>query len=232
MAYANRLRWLDPAYKTGFSLLSIAICLTVDHPAVSLLMILLNLSIAFLWAALPVRPLFRALTIQGSFLLIGVISVAVSISPVPQAIGVGFGGLWLTVTPASIRSAVGLLLRSFGCVSAMNLLALTTPMPDLINLSRRLHVPDLLIDLATLMYRFIFALLDSLERMTLAQEVRFGFSNWANTLRSAAQIGSNLFVETFRSMRRLEIALESRAWDGHFRVLSEEYQTLKWPWQS
>lgn len=71
--------------------------------------------------------------------------------------------------------------------------------------------------------RFVFVLLDSLERMTQAHEVRLGFANRHAALRSAALIGANLFIEAFRRSQRLELALRSRAWSGSLRVLPRAY---------
>ena len=39
-AYSNRIRKLDPAYKAGFSLALIALCLVIDQPISSLMILL------------------------------------------------------------------------------------------------------------------------------------------------------------------------------------------------
>jgi len=230
-AYSNRIRKLNPAYKAGLSLIVILACLIIDRSPVSVAVIFLATSLSIFWAGLPAGFVIKVLTAEGSFLLFGVLGVAVSINTVPVQGGLVIGPFWVNVTPETIDLAVRLLLRALGCTAMMNFLALTTPMVDLIDLLKRMHVSEILIDLMTLIYRFIFTLLDSLDRMILAQEVRMGFNGWRNSLQSTANIGANLFIEALRRSRRLETALEGRGWDGSFRVLPQEYEKLKWPWK-
>ena len=58
----------------------------------------------------------------------------------------------------------------------MNFLTLTTPLVDLVDLWRRWRIPALLIDLMTVIYRFIFVLIDIAGRMRMAQESRLGYN--------------------------------------------------------
>jgi cobalt/nickel transport system permease protein len=125
----------------------------------------------------------------------------------------------MTVLPESVSAVTELVSRALACATALNFLALTTPVVDLIDLGRRLHIPELLIDMMTLIYRFVFALLDSLEQMRLAQESRLGYANSRTAMRSAALIASNLFMDTFRRSQRLQVALEGRCYEGTLRVL-------------
>jgi cobalt/nickel transport system permease protein len=230
-AYSNRIRLLDPAYKAGFSLIGLLVCLVIDQPVLSLCVMIGVILLAILWAGLPAGFLIKLLTAEASFLVIGVASIAVSISTIPSSGSVAVGPFWLNITPATLYLAFRLLMRSLGCASAMNFLALTTPMVDLIELGRRIYLPDLLIDLMSLIYRFIFTLLDCLDQMVLAQEVRLGFNGFKTSLHSAGRIGANLFIEAFRKSQRLEVALEVRGWEGSLRVLPQVYQHPKWPWK-
>ncbi len=225
-AYANHIRKLHPGYKAGCSLLALVLCLGINRLQTSLLILFVMLGLSILWARLPARFVLRLTFVEGSFLLFGVLGVAISVSGIPSPGALAMGPLWFNLSAESVWTAVNLLLRALGCAAAMNFLALTTPMVDLIDLLRRLRVPAFLIELMSLMYRFIFVLLDSLERMILAQEVRLGFRNWRSSLYSAAQIGTNLFIEAFRRSQRLEVALQGRAWDGNLRVLPQEYEHM------
>ena len=230
-AYSNRIRLLDPIYKVGFSLILLLVCLVIDQPVLSILLIFGVILAAILWAGLPVGFFLRILTVEAGFLAIGVVSIAVSMSPIQSPGSIAVGPIWLNITPSTLYLAFKLLARSLGCASAMNFLAFTTPMVDLIELGRRFRFPDILIDLMSLIYRFIFTLLDCLDQMVLAQEVRLGFNGFKTSLNSAGQIGTNLFIEAFRKSQKLESALESRGWEGSLRVLPHFYQHPRWPWK-
>ena len=176
------------------------------------------------WAGLTATSSCAFFFAEGTFLAAGVLGIAVSLSTIPTAGGLALGPVWLTMTPKSIMLAVRLLMRSLGCAAAMNFLALTTPLVDLIDLLRRMRVSELLIDLMTLIYRFVFTLTDCLERMVLAQKMRMGFNGWRNSLRSMGRIGANLFIEAYRHSQRLQTALEGRGWEGTLRVLPQQYE--------
>lgn len=225
-AYNNAIRKLDPAIKAGFSLLVIIFCLTIDRPLASFSFLIFVVFLSTFWARLPSGFVLRVLIGEASFLLFGVLGVAVSINSVSNGEALSIGPFWVNITTASLFTAFRLFIRSLGCASAMNFLALTTPLVDLIDLLRRIHLPELLIDLMTLVYRFVFTLLDCLERMIMAQEVRFGFNGWCRSLQSAGQITSNLFIETYRKSQKLDIALKGRSWEENFQVLPQEYEPL------
>ena len=225
-AYGNRIRRLNPAYKAGFSLFVMLICLVLNDPLICAIALLIVLGLAVFWAGLPTSFFLKVLLTEGSFLLIGVLGVAISLSTSSLAGGFKIGFLWFLVTPDSLMNAIELFARSLSCTAALNFLAFTTPLVDLVDLLRRLKVSDIIIDLMALIYRFIFTLMDSFERMLHAQEVRLGFNGWRNSLNSAAQIATNLFIESFRRSKQLEKALQGRGWDGHLNVLPQEYQSL------
>lgn len=227
LAYANRLTRLHPAYKLGCSVLALAHCLAVPHPVAGLSVLVAMLALSIVWAGLPPAFVLKLALGEAGFLALGVLGVAVSVSA-SEAPGLNVGPLWFSVSPDTLWTASVLFTRALGGAAAMNFLALTTPIVAVVDLLRALRVPDLLIDLMTLIYRFTFTLFNSLERMTLAHEVRLGFRDGPSSVRSAADIGANLFVEAFRRSRRLDLALQGRGWDGVLRVLPESYDQPRW----
>ncbi len=229
-AYSNAIRRLDPAIKAGFSLLILLLCLVIDRPLISATLLCMVILLSVFWAKLPSGFVIRVLLAEGSFLLFGVLGVAVSINTVPTGEAISIGPFWVNITVGSLLMAFRLFMRSLGCASAMNFLALTTPLVDLIDLFRRIHLPELIIDLMTLIYRFLFTLLDCLEQMVMAQEVRLGFNGWRRGLQSAGNIAANLFIEAFRKSQKLETSLEGRLWEGSLRVLPQDYEPVAFPW--
>ena len=75
-----------------------------------------------------------------------------------------FGG-WLVVTGES-QAMTGLVLaRAVGAVSCLYFLSLTTPVPEVLSVLRRLRMPGVLLDLAILIYRYIFILQTACREM-------------------------------------------------------------------
>lgn len=228
-AYSNRIRTLEPAYKAGLALAVILLCLVLSRPAVGLLAAVWMAGLLIGWAGVPPWTVLRVFLGEATFLMLAVGGVALSISigPAPSASTTWswrVGPLWLFSSPTAIELAVMLASRALGCAAAMSFLSLTTPLVDLVDLARRLHLPPLLVDLATLIYRFVFELLETLERMRIAQNNRLGYSNFRRSMASAALLASRLWLETYRRSRRLQIALEGRGYAGELRVLPNEYR--------
>ena len=230
-AYGNRLRKIDPAFKVGLASLILIVCLLSTSPYTGLVATIGIFSLTVGPAAIPAKVFGRVLLAEFTFFILATAGIAVSITTAsPLSVNpwvLRIGSLWFSTSSVMLQNALLVISRVMGGAAAMNFLALTTPMVEVIGLLRRLRVPELLIDLMTLMYRFIFVLLESLERMVLAQEMRMGFNGWRRSLNSAGQIGANLFVEAFRRSQKLETALQGRCWDGTLRVLPQKYERLK-----
>ncbi len=230
-AYSNRLRRIDPAYKVGLAFAVLLLCLLLNEPLVGVVAAGWMVLLAVRLAGLSARTFGRVLLIEGTFMVLATVGVVLSLSLVdPRSISpwaVQLGPVWLSSSPESLYLGVSLVTRALGAAAAMNFLALTTPLVDLLELFRRWRVPVILIDIMVVVYRFIFVLLDSLDRMYIAQDSRLGYNtSYFRAMNSAALLGSRLFIDAFQRSRRLQIALESRGYDGgDLRVLPSTYQS-------
>ncbi|MCB9079431.1 MAG: cobalt ECF transporter T component CbiQ [Anaerolineaceae bacterium] len=227
-AYSNKIRAVDPAQKAGLAVIVLGLCLAFNHPVVSLLAVAWMWGLAVWQAGLPVLVFGRVLLAELFFLALATVAVALSVSlnaPAnPDAWLLPVGPLWISSTPDDIFKAANLVLRALGAASAMNFLALTTPLVDLVDLLRRLRFSPILIDLMTVMYRFIFVLMESLNRMYVAQDSRLGYSSYWRGMSSAGLLGSRLFIEAFQRSQRLQTALDARGYEGgHLQVLPTTY---------
>lgn len=234
-AFGNALRQIDPAQKGGLALLAIILCLALDRPAVGILALIWMLALTTWWADVPLRVFSRVLLTEGLFLGLSVTGIILSIGgemPETTVFAWHIGVFWLSVAPESLALATHVLTRSLGCVAALNFLILTTPLIDLIDLMRRIRLPEGLIDVMALTYRAIFVLLDSLERMATAQNARLGYATARTAMRSAALLASQLFLDAYRRSQRAQIALESRGFDGALRVLPLTYRRSPRVWQA
>jgi cobalt/nickel transport system permease protein len=144
-------------------------------------------------------------------ILIGVATVAVSPS--------WDGGPRLQVTAAGMTVAADLAVRAVAATLAMFTLACSTPMVDLLSALRRARVPDALIEIAALTYRFTFGLLESAGAIHAAQEARLGYANRSAAMRSASMGVAALFVRSWEHARRLEAGLAGRGYQDSLRTL-------------
>lgn len=225
-AYNNRLRGVDPALKAGLAMTALLLCLGLDRPAAGLLAVAWMWGMTSLRAGLPAGLFGRLLMVEGLFLVPAALGAALSIGSVPPATALwqtGVGPWWLSFDKASVTGSITLATRAVGCASALNFLALTTSLPELTNLLRRVRTPFLLIELMTLVYGFLFTLLESLGRIRTAQECRLGYVGFRRGMSSAATLAGRLFLDAYLRSRRMQIALESRCYCSELRLLSTTY---------
>jgi cobalt/nickel transport system permease protein len=112
---------------------------------------------------------------------------------------------------ASIKATIG-------TVSAV-LLAATTAYPQVLRGLEALRVPRTLTMIAAFMYRYLFVIVDEVQRMRAARDAR-GYR--PRTMFGAGAVGrvaSALFLRTHARGERVYLAMLSRGYDGHMRHL-------------
>jgi cobalt/nickel transport system permease protein len=226
-AYNSRIRRIDPAQKAALAALVIVLCLLLNSPAVGLVAVVWMAGLMVAWAGVPATVIARVLLAEGLFLVLAVVGVALSFSTAPPPASFSsfqMGPLWISTSSASLALAGLLVTRALGSAAAMNFLALTTPLVDIVELLRRLRVPPVLIDLVSVMYRFVFVLLESMQRMYTAQQSRLGYATRRAAWRSSGLLASRLFVDAYQRSTRMQAALESRGNTNDLRVLPLEYR--------
>ncbi|MCW2272945.1 cobalt ECF transporter T component CbiQ [Rhodoblastus acidophilus] len=154
------------------------------------------------WLACATAPL--------GFLTVGVVSLVLRIE---------LNGV--SLAPGGIEAAGSLAARSAAGVTCLLFLALTTPTCDLLAGARRVGVPAEIIEVALLMYRFLFILADEVSAMDAAQAARLGHASKGRRLRSLGLVAANLLPRALDRARRMEIGLAARGWRGEMRVLSD-----------
>lgn len=233
-AWSNAVTDIDPLQKASLAGIALVLCLTLNAISVSLATIGWMLGLALVWARLPARAVLSVVLGELVFLLLSTLGLLVSIGAppaIPLVVAWPLGRSGMYISQGSLLLAAALVLRALGCATAMSLLALTTPLVDLIALLQRLRVPALLIDLMTISLRSIFVLLATIERTYVAQDSRLGYHNAVRSFVSAAHLGNRIFLETLRRTRQLGIALDSRGYtDGPLPLLPLSYRRSRSGW--
>lgn len=225
-AYSNSLRNMHPAEKFFFALSTMIICLTTNSYIVSLIIVLLMAGVSVLMGKIPLRFYLKLLLIPTSFLTVGITTIAINIVDDMNKLLWGWQifNITIGVTTQSLHLAIKLILRSLGAISCLYFLSLTTPSVEIISILRKLKFPELFLDLMSLVYRFLFVLLDTAEKIYTSQTVRLGYADLKKGYRSMGQLVVNLFIHSCHRSMDLYTALEARGYNGKFKVLEREYQ--------
>jgi len=125
----------------------------------------------------------------------------------------------LILTAAAQQSARLVMARALGAVSCLYFLSLSTPMPEILGVLRRGRVPGVVIELAILIYRYIFVLLFAYRDMKDAAASRLGYSGLRQSIRTTGAVYGNLLAKSFRRAGACFDAMESRCYDGQIAFL-------------
>ena len=99
---------------------------------------------------------------------------------------------------------------------------LTTPFNQLIFVFKKLHLPDVILEISMLMYRFIFIFMEEVADIRKSQELRFGYINLKNGYNSFGLLVNMLFKRMMIRYDEMSIALDMKLYDGTFHIVEED----------
>jgi cobalt/nickel transport system permease protein len=114
--------------------------------------------------------------------------------------------------PGGWRLFAFLVSKSSLCLLAMVLLANTTPFSDLLRVLAAVRAPALLVTTLSLMYRYLYVLVDEAERMRRARASRTFSSRRRPAWAAAASVVSQLFIRSSERAERIYAAMCARGW--------------------
>ena len=167
-------------------------------------------------ARVPARTFGRALRWPLGFVAVGALTAVVDLGPD------GLG--WAPGAAARAGSLVG---HSVAGGAAVLLLATTTPMSDLLPALRRARVPAAVVEVASVVYRLLFVLLDSLRTVREAQAARLGYSSVRRSYRSSGALAAAVLTRSWDRARRLQDGLAGRGMEAGLQVLPEVQPSSK-----
>jgi cobalt/nickel transport system permease protein len=222
IAQKNGLRQINTYLKLAGGTGAILLCLlSSSYIAPLFIAVLLTFGILFLarvdaktYAGLFIYPFWFALmSVAGLILIYGGGTVFWSWHPTVW--------LSLSITRESINQGFFVFSRIIGGMSAVCFIALTTPMTDIFVVMRRCRVPGFVIDLAMIIYRTIFILMDQVRQIYYAQVMRLGYSTWRESIHSFAAMCGAAFIASWDAGDDLIRAMDARCYDGKFALLGE-----------
>lgn len=225
-AYSSRWRVIHPRDKMIFALATMLLCLFSGHAMPSLLVLLSMVFLTTVRAGVPGRYYLKLFSVPAGFILIGAVTVCLSITVNLTSLlwYIGLGPYYIGITQSGISQAILLLARSAGAASCLFFLALTTPLDDITCQLERWKVPYLIIEMMTLIYRFIFVFWKQTVTIHTAQAARLGHVDFKTSLRSLGYLVSSLFINTVDRSHSLYNALVSRGYSDSLRVLEDDHR--------
>ncbi len=106
-----------------------------------------------------------------------------------------------------------LFMRIMASVTLATLLAFSTPIIEILETLRLCKVPGTFIDIADMMYRYVFILQDTAHTMRCAQLSRMGDSgSWAHRIADTGRIASSIIIKSLDRGTRIYQAMLARGY--------------------
>jgi cobalt/nickel transport system permease protein len=126
-------------------------------------------------------------------------------------------GSWeLTFSSQGVNLGALVFFRAVAGATVMLFFATSTPLPQFAQSLRQVKVPNELVELTVLIYRYSFLLLEQLNTMYIAAESRLGFRTYKSKYKTTAKIAVGVFTRSMDMAERSRVALEVRSYRGVF----------------
>ena len=230
LAYSSKMRTWNAGYKVLLATICLILCIAFNNIYVSIAVILMMGYLTVVIGGLEFDHYLSMMTIPIVFMVVGAITIAIgySLKPVGEYNLHVFNLFYIYWSRKSLLLAAVLILKAFGAVSALYMMTLTTPLTELVSVLRKVHMPKLIVELMNMIYRYIFIMLETYNRLKNSAESRLGYVDFRTSCYTFGQIASNLFIVTLKKANAYYNALEARCYDGELNFLEEEKPVKTW----
>ena len=128
------------------------------------------------------------------------------------------GSTYIGLSKFGLINALKIMSRSIACLTCVYFLMLTTPFNQLIKVFKKMHIPDNVIEIAMLIYRFIFIFLEEVQEIYKSQEMKLGYMGMRNSYNSLGLLLNMLYKRMMKRYEDMSIALDMKLFDGKFHI--------------
>ncbi len=212
----NALTETDARIKLIVALFAILLAILSESPEFPAVLFLVSVSI-MLALRLPWKHMFaRFLVPFGIVALLSVLQLFMTDGTAIFSIQVSH--FVLTATREGFLNAVHIGARVLGAVGILVLLGVTTPAHDVFRALLWMRAPRAWVEVAMLMYRYVFVLLETTIDMATAQKLRLGYSGTTRSLKSAGALAGAVFLRSIDQSVKTSEAMSLRGYRGQLPV--------------
>lgn len=218
---ASPIHALDARAKIlAFGGLVIVSVSTPPHAYVAFAGYLVFLAAILAFSRVPVGfVLQRSLAVIPFVVVVAIFIPFLANDAVGGGYNLGIGGL--TVSRSGALVLWNVVVKSYIGVVGVILLSSTTPFPKLLQGLEQLRVPRVFVLLGSFAYRYIFLLVDEVQRMKRARDSRAFGGRWIWHAHVVGDMIGTLFLRSYERSERVYVAMVSRGFDGQIRGLGE-----------
>lgn len=222
-AYASKIRKWNAVFKVYISILTLILCIVFDNPYVSIAVILVMAYVTVIKGEIPLIEYLSILAIPITFILLSTITIAIDFSKQPIGqYNLYLGFCYVFTSTVQLKKMIFLILKIFAAISALQMMTLSTPTSEIIYVLRKAHVPKIIVELMSLIYRYIFILMDVSAKMKNSAKSRQGYCDFKTSCYTFGSIASNMLIISLKKANAYYDAMEARCYDGDLVFLEED----------
>nr|WAH99834.1 MAG: cobalt ECF transporter T component CbiQ [Candidatus Methanoperedens sp.] len=219
IAHTNKLRHVDTRLKVIFAISTLLITVASTSPIPPFLAFIIATILILFAAKIKLKTYLLLLLTPLFFGIVSLLMMSLFFGYADSPL-YSFEILSHTFEVQKEGINIGLLVasRTLAGSACLFFLALTTPMTELFTGLRWLRIPEVVIELAMIIYRYIFVFLEEAQRMWLASKMR-GEGNFRTKIEVFSMLTSTLFLRSIHQGDKLFVAMNSRCYDGETNSL-------------
>ena len=222
-SYNSKINSWNPHLKFWYSMVLIVLGIILSNIYISISIVFICGFITIFLGKISLKKYIDFFKVPIIFLLISVAVININFSKnITDFYYFNIGDLYIYTTDENIKKSCILFWRALSGVSSMYMLALSTPLNEIIYVMKKARTPQIIIELMYLVYRFIFIMRDSYKSMRKSIESRLGFRDYRISLLSFGKIISNILIISLRKSNSFYDAMESRCYRGEIRFFIRE----------
>ena len=209
----NALTRINPRVKVVLAFLTIVgviSCSRIAFPAMVFCLALFGM----IFIRLPFRLILARLAAPLGIVVVLVVLQSILVGSTPL-FTISVLGWKLSAMREGAWRGILIASRVLGGVSVMILMSSVTPAHQIFHTLRWLGVPEGWVEVAILMYRYTFILLDRAADGMVAQRVRLGYSGLRRSLSSLGTLAGSVIVLSIDQAARTHEAMTVRGYKGH-----------------
>lgn len=213
--YARRNNWLTEV-DVRVKLLYIVLLLAINLLTKNIFIPLIFLSVSFsllLSVKIPFMAMLRSMVLPLSFAIFILLIRGLHEG---EKVWISFSivGYKVLLKEEGLRNGLHTCSKVLGGISLVILLSFNTTISQLCAGLKWFRVPNTVIDLLALIYRYIFLFLDEVDTMWTAQRTRLGYTSWKKTIKSFGILGGMLVIRAFARAEQTYEAMHARGYEG------------------
>ena len=165
----------------------------------------------------PARTIARRLLAPAGLVIV-LVALKTLLTGGPTLAGVSLFGWRVAISRPGLIDGLHLGGRVLACVAALLTLAASAPSWQLFACLRWCRVPAGWIDIAVLMYRYIFLLREQVGSVRAAQRLRLGYAGWGRSLGSTGRLAGCVILRAVDQAERTHDAMQTRCWTGSLQT--------------